>query len=376
MRWTRLLAIMRKEIIQIRRDRTTLSLVLGIPVLQLILFGYALNTVTDHLPTVVHDDSQTASSRAFIDAFHNTGYFDILRRVSSQAEVMQAIDDGAAKVGLIIPSDFGTKALRGEMANAQLIVDGSDPNVAQTALFAGGLVGQVHSGVMIGDILARAGSGAGNGGVDLRPIVLYNPRMLSVNFMVPGIIGLVVQMEAVILTAFAVVREREHGTLEQLVVSPVKPIELMVGKILPSALLALASVAIALLVTRLLFGVRTAGSLPLLFLMTTPFLLSGLGIGLIISVASRTQAQAQQLAQFVLLPAILLSGFLFAREGMPGLFQAIGLAIPMTYYLHIIRGIMLKGVGMHVLWPEFAALCLFSLVTLVVAAARFRKTIE
>lgn len=359
-----------------RRDRRTLALILVLPALQLLLFGYAINNVTDHLPTVVYDESGTASSRALAVAFQNTGYFDLHGWAGSREEAMRSIDTGAAKVALMIPPDFGDQVLKGRPAAAQLVVDGSDPNVAQTALFAGGLVAQAQSGQIAADVLNRLGRGGTQTAIDLRPVVLYNPRMVSAVFMVPGLVGLIIQLQAVLLTAFAVVRERERGTLEQLVVTPVTSTELMLGKVLPNVIVALASVSVALLLGRVLFGVVIAGSLVELFLLTLPFLFGSLGIGLLISVASRTQAQAMQMAMFTLLPALLLSGFMFAREAMPLFFQLLGLLIPMTYYLQILRGVILKGVGLNVLWPQFAALSLFALVVLGVAVNLFRKRLD
>ncbi|MBV8084611.1 MAG: ABC transporter permease [Chloroflexi bacterium] len=372
----RLLAVIRKELIQIRRDRTTLALVIGIPVAELLMFGYALNTVTDHLPLVVYDQSRSAASRDFATAFQNTGYFDLAGAVNSAPEAQRAIDAGRAKAALIIPPSFGDDVLSGSAASAQLLIDGSDPNVAQTALFTGGLVAGVKSNSAADAVLSRLGRMPNTMSIDLRPVVLYNPRMLSVDFMVPALIGLIVQLQGVLLTAFAVVRERERGTLEQLVVSPVKPLELLLGKLLPNVVLATFSIALALLIARLLFGVESAGSVPLLFVLTMPFLFSAVGIGLMISVAARNQAQALQLTMFTFLPSVLLSGFVFAREGMPGVFQAVSLAIPMTYYLQILRGVILKGVGWSVLWPQFAALSTFALAVLGLAVARFRKTME
>ncbi|MCC6238263.1 MAG: ABC transporter permease [Dehalococcoidia bacterium] len=376
MSWARLAAIIRKELIQVRRDRLTLALVVGIPVVELLMFGYALNAVTDHIATVVYDESGTASSREFARAFENSTYFSLVRWVSSRDEAMRAIDSGEAKVALVIPPDFGDRTIAGRLTSAQLIVDGSDPSVAQTALFSGGLVAQAQSGVVTLETLARAGAGAPRGGIELRPVVLYNPRMVSVMFMVPGLIGIILQMQAVLLTALAVVRERERGTLEQLIVSPVRPAELMLGKVLPNVVLCLVSTGLTLLVARVLFGIVPRGSLLDLYVLTLPFLFGSLGIGLAISVVARNQAQALQMTMFTLLPSILLSGFLYAREGMPAIFQAIGLFIPMTYYLQVLRGVIVKGVGLEVLWPQFAALSLFAVLVMTVSLVRFRKTIE
>ncbi len=375
---SRLWAVMRKELIQVRRDRATLGLVVGIPVMELLLFGYALNAVTDHIATVVWDASGTASSRSFAAAFDNTGYFTIHRWVQSREEAMHAIDTGDARVALIIPPSFGDDVLANHAATAQLIVDGSDPSVAQTALFSGGLIAQVQSGQVTLEALNRAGRAGGveRGGIELRPVVLYNPRMLSVKFMVPALIGLVLQMQGVLLTALAVVRERERGTLEQLIVSPVRSTELMLGKILPNIVLCLLSTVMTLAIALVLFNVDVEGSVIELLLLTLPFLFGSLGIGLAISVVARNQSQALQMTMFTLLPSILLSGFLYAREGMPLIFRWISLALPMTYYLQILRGVVVKGVGISVLWPQGLALTVFAVVALGVSVARFRKTIE
>ena len=377
MSWARLYAVMRKELVQIRRDRTTLALVIGIPVVELLLFGYALNAVTDHIAMVVWDQSGTSASRGFARAFENSTYFDIKAWVRSRDEAMQAIDSGQAKIALVIPASFGDDVLGGRGATAQAIVDGSDPSIAQTALFSGGLIAQVQAAQVSLEALERVGQRAPTAAaIELRPVVLYNPRMLSVKFMVPGLIGLILQLQAVLLTALAIVRERERGTLEQLIVSPVRPLELMLGKVLPNVALCLASTAMTLVVAKLLFDVGVEGSTIELFALTLPFLFGSLGIGLAISVVARNQAQALQMTMFTLLPSILLSGFLFAREGMPQIFQILGMAIPMTYFLQVMRGVMLKGVGIEVLWPQATALSVFAIIVLGVSIRRFRKTVE
>jgi len=373
---SRLLAIVRKELIQIRRDRITLVLVIGIPVVELLLFGYALNAVTDHIATAVYDESRTSASRAFVAAFEHSTYFDVVAHVQTREEAMAAVDAGRARVAILVPPSFGDDVHGGRGATAQLIVDGSDPSVAQTALFSGGLVAQAQSGRVTVEALARTGSTRAPGGIELRPVVLYNPRMLSAQFMVPGLIGIILQMQAVLLTALGVVRERERGTLEQLIVSPVRPAELVLGKVLPNVALCLASTAMTLVMARVLFGVTVQGSVVELFLLTLPFLFGSLGIGLAISVVARTQAQALQMTMFTLLPSILLSGFLYARESMPWIFQGISAVIPMTYYLQILRGVIVKGVGVGVLWPQATALTAFAAVVLGVSVRRFRKTIE
>jgi ABC-2 type transport system permease protein len=370
---TRVASIVRKEFIQIRRDPRTLAIIMAMPAMQLLLFGYAINTVVDHLPTVVYDESRDARSRAFVQAFLNSGYFNLHAQTDTREQAMSAVDSGAAKVALLIPSTFGSDVLRGQPAVAQVVVDGSDPNIAQTALFAAGMVAQVQSADVVSGLLNRLGRRAAGGGVELRPVVLYNPSMVSVTFMVPGLIGLILQFQTLILTAFAIVRERERGTLEQIVVTPVRPWELMIGKLLPYSITAFTAAAVALLIGRFWFGVEIVGSLGLLVVLGLVFLLSSLGVGLFISTISQNQLQAIQVAMFVLLPSILLSGFMFPRETMPWIIQQLSLAIPLTYFLQILRGIILKGVGMEVLWPQVWPLALLGVVVFVLSANRFQK---
>jgi ABC-2 type transport system permease protein len=355
----RIWSIVAKEFIQIRRDPRTLAIVLVMPVMQLVLFGYAINTTADHIATVVLDQARDAQSRRFVASFFNTGYFDRTSDAGSLAELRAAIDSGSAKVGIVLPPDFSREMVSGRPPTAQVLVDGSDPNTAQTALLVSGTL-------------------ASSGGVrvDVRPSVLYNPGMQSVNFMIPGLLGLILQFQTLLLTAFAVVRERERGTLEQLVVTPVKPWELMLGKILPFVVLGFANVLLASAVGRFWFGVEFAGSYPLLLALAALFVMSSLGLGLLISTISQTQTQAMQVALFVMLPSILLSGFVFPREGMPHPIRELGLFIPLTYFLQILRGIILKGVGVEVLWPQVVALALFGLAVFGLSANRFRKTLD
>jgi ABC-2 type transport system permease protein len=371
--FTRVWPIIKKEFIQIRRDPRTLAIVLVMPAMQLILFAYAINTVIDHLPTVVFDEALDADSRAYVVAFQNSGYFDVKEQALNREEAMQAVDAGRAKVALMIPPDFGRQVLRNAPVATQLVVDGSDPNTAQSALFAAGVISQAYAAGLATDRVASAGPIGAPGGIELLPIVLYNPSMLSVNFMIPGLIGLILQFQTLMLTAFAIVRERERGTLEQLVVTPIKPWELMLGKILPYSCTAFAAVGMALLVGRFGFGVEMAGSFWLLIALSVVFLLSSLGIGMLISTVSQTQTQAMQVSLFVMLPSVLLSGFMFPREGMPWIIQQLSLLIPLTHFLQILRGIMLKGVGIEVLWPAVIPLALFGFGVFALSANRFNK---
>lgn len=365
--------MVRKEFIQISRDRRTLGMVVAMPIMMLLLFGYGINTVIDHLKLVVYDEAQDPESRALIDAMQNSTYFDVVLYVTTQAAMIEAIDAGQAKVGIHIPPDFGNTLLRGQTGLAQIIVDGSDPNVASTASFAAGLVGQSQSLHVISTQLARRGMGGLGGGVELRPIVLYNPSLKSVNFMVPSIIGLILSFQSIMLTAFAVTREREQGTLEQIIVTPIRTWEFMLGKIVPYTLTSTVGATGALLGARLMFNFRIAGSLGLLMLLSVLFLMGSLGLGLLVSVVSKTQGQASQTAQFIMIPSILLSGFIFARESMPWIIRQMGLLVPLTYYITIVRGVMLKGVGMDVLWPTVWPLLLYSVVVFSLSAFLFQK---
>ena len=356
---SRIWSIVAKEFIQVRRDPRTLAIVLVMPVMQLILFGYAINTAVDHIATIVLDQARDAQSRRFLASFFNTGYFDSVAEAGSLEQVRAAIDAGQARVGIVLPPSFSRDLLAGRAPTAQVLVDGSDPNTAQTALLVSGTL-----------------ASRGDLSVDIRPLVLYNPGMQSVNFMIPGLLGLILQFQTLLLTAFAVVRERERGTLEQLVVTPIKPWELMLGKILPFVVLAFANVLFASAIGRFWFGVEFAGSYPLLLCLAGLFVLSSLGLGLLISTISQTQTQAMQVALFVMLPSILLSGFVFPREGMPFLIRQLGLLIPLTYFLEILRGIILKGVGVEVLWPQVLALVAFGAAVFGLSANRFHKTLD
>lgn len=374
---TRILPIIRKEFIQIRRDPRTLVIMLVVPALQMLLLGYAVTTNVDHIPTVVYDQAMDSRSRGFVRAFANTEYFEILDEVGSQAEVRAAVDSGRAKVAFVIPPDFSHNLDAGRPAQIQLVVDGSDPTTASTALFTATAIAQARSASEVQGFLARVGlARTVEMPIEIRPSILYNPSMQSVNFMIPALIGLIIQIQAVILTAFAIVREREKGTLEQLIVTPIKPWELMVGKIVPYVLIAFCQVAVALLVGTLWFRVEMAGSLALLLTLSVVFLAGSLGIGLFISTVSKTQSQALQMAMLLVVPSFVLSGFVFPREAMPEILYYLGYVIPLTYFLAILRGLFLKGIGLEYLWPQALLPAVFGLAVFTMSARRFQKKLE
>ena len=373
----RLLSLVIKEFLQVRRDRRTLGMMLVLPVVQLLLFGYAINTTVDHIAAVVNDQTRDASSRRLIEAIVNTTYFDIVAYVGSAAEARQAIDAGQAKAAFIVAPDFARQAQASRAAQVQVLIDGSDPNSAQTALFASDALGRVLAVQRQQAALQRQGAGgAGALPIEFRPTVLYNPSMASVNFMIPGLIGMILQIQTMILTSFAIVREREQGTLEQLIVTPIKRWELMLGKVLPFVLVAFWNVGIALVIGVFWFGVPINGSMLLLLTLSLLFLLGSLGIGLLISTISRTQGQALQTAFFIMMPAFILSGFVFPLEAMPRAISLISYLIPLTYFLRILRGIVLKGVGLEQLWVHVIPLAILSIVVFVISVSRFRKTLE
>ena len=371
----RVLALILKEFIQIRRDRRTLAIVLVMPLMMLFLLGYAINTVIDHLPTVIVDESRDEESRSLVRALAATSYFDIIGYRDSSAAARVAIDRGDARVALVFPPDYGANLRAGRSAQVLVLIDGSDPNTAQTALFTADAVARVKGSELLVARAQKAGLRDLTSPIDVRPTLLYNPSMRSVDFMIPGLIGMILQLLGLILTSFAVVRERERGTLEQLIVTPITPWELMLGKMTPYVLIAFVDVAVVLAVGLFWFGVEFAGSLALLMALSVVFLLAVLGIGLLISTISQTQTQAMQTAMFIMLPSFILSGFFFAREAMPVLIQYTTYLIPLTYFIEILRGIVLKGSQLGDLWGQVIPLAIYGLVVFAISATRFRRSL-
>lgn len=366
----RIIAVLKKEFIQMRRDRMTFALVLIIPLVQLLLFGYAIQTEVKHIPTVVFDQSLSEESRELLSAFSSSSYFDILYTAASYDEVTAYIDSGKAKAGIILPPDFARSLQRQDPAQVQVLVDASDNMVANQALATANAIGLIRSQKIILNKMHLEGAP-----LDIRVRPWYNPDGITAYYMVPAILGIIVTMTMVIITSAAIVRERERGTMEQLIVTPIKPIELMLGKIVPYVLLGYLQITVALLVGVFFFDVPIRGSLLELYLLTLFFITASLGLGLMVSNIARNQMQAFQMAFMIMLPSIMLSGFLFPREAMPRVIYWISCAIPLTYYLDIIRGIILKGIGFQYLMGQVAVLFVFSIVFVTVSTLRFRKTI-
>jgi ABC-2 type transport system permease protein len=359
-----------KEFIQMRRDRITLAMVTVIPSVQLILFGYAIQTEVRHLPTVVLDESRTAESRALVATIANTGNFDIVASVPSRAAVQRAIESGVASAALVIPPEFERDIKRGRTATAQMIVDAADPQASSAAMAGAMLAAQARATAIIAGRFRIAPP------LEMRLRPWYNPAQRSAVFTVPGVIGVLLTVTLTLVTAIAVVRERERGTLEQLIVTPIGKASLMLGKLVPFVLVGYVQMTVVLVLGWLIFDIPMRGSLPLLYLLTIPFIVASLGVGLLVSTVARSQAQAMQLAFFFMLPNILLSGYMFPRAAMPMPAQWIGLLLPLTYYLKMLRGILLKGVGLAELWEPTLALAAIAVVLFAVSVRRFSKTIE
>jgi drug efflux transport system permease protein len=359
-----------KELVQLRRDRLTLGMMLGIPAIQLALFGYAIQTEVRHLPTVVLDESRTPDSRRLVEVFRNSGNFDIVELVRSRAALQNRIERGQANAGLIIPPDYLRQLKRDRGAEVQVVVDAADPLASSAALSAA-----AQAVVAYSQDLARA-EGGGTPALEVRLRPWYNPGLRSAVYIVPGIIGVLLSLTLVLITSMAIVRERERGTLEQLIVTPIDKTSLMLGKILPFLLIGYVQITVILVLGRLLFRVPILGSLPLLYLLSFPFLVASLALGLLMSTLVRSQVQAMQLSFMFLLPNILLSGFMFPRQAMPEVAQWIGATLPLTYFLTILRGVLLKGIGLEHLWPPALALAGFAIGLIAVSVVRFHKTIE
>ena len=363
-------AMLWKELVQLRRDRMTLGLMLGIPAIQLALFGYAIQTEVRHLPTVVLDESRSSESRRLVEVFANSGNFDIIEHVPDRATLARRIETGRASAALVIPPGYMRDLKRGRGAEAQVIVDAADPLASSAALS-----GAAQAGTARAAAIARAAGGrAAALNVRVRP--WYNPGLRSAVYIVPGIVGVLLSLTLVLITSMAVVRERERGTLEQLIVTPIDKTSLMLGKILPFLLIGYVQITVILVLGRLLFRVPMLGSLPLLYLLSLAFIVASLALGLLMSTLVRSQVQAMQLSFLFLLPNILLSGFMFPRQAMPDLAQWIGAALPLTYFLTILRGVLLKGTGIAELWPDALALVAFAVGLVVLSVTRFHKTIE
>ncbi len=374
---SRLISIIRKEFIQIVRDKRALAIILLIPIMQLFLLGYAATNDVRNIPLAVYDQCRCAESRSLLDAYRAADYFRLAYTVTSEDEIRTLIENGKARAAIIIPPDYSTRLAKGD-AQAAFILDGSDPTSASTAYSAALLIGQAHSTRLMMENLQRAGVNTARlqQPLEIRTQVWYNPDLVSNYFMIPGVIGMILFAITSILTATSVVRERERGTIEQLIVTPIRPWELVVGKVTPYVLLALINTFEVLAIGHWWFGVPVRGSLTLIVATSGLLLLSGLGIGLFASTMANTQQEAMLTVWMTLLPSIFLSGFFFPLEAMPAVLRWFSAIIPLRYYLVIIRSVVLKGSGLSSIWVETLALFAFGVVILVAASLRFRKRLD
>jgi ABC-2 type transport system permease protein len=376
MSFSRLMSLIRKEFLQIRRDPRTLILVIVIPIMQMFLLGYAATNDVRNVPLIVLDQDRSPYARELLEAYRAADYFRLVKEADSEQELREAIDNGTARAGVIIPPDYGERISSGSEAQIVFILDGSDPTVASTALSAAQLIGQSHATEVLAERMARRGSATLNPPLEVLTQVWYNPDLVSAYFMIPGVIGTILQALTSILTATAIVRERERGTIEQLIVTPIRPLELIIGKLLPYVLLSFLNTFEVIALGHWWFGVPVRGSLLMIALLSGLFLLSGLGIGILASTTANTQQEAMLTVWMTLLPSIFLSGFFFPLEAMPPALQWVSYLTPLRYYLVIIRSLMLKGVGPEAFPEEIIALAVFGVVIMAVAALRFRKRLD
>ena len=371
-------ALIKKEITHMLRDPRTLIFIFIMPILQLVLLGYANSTDIKNVPTVVFNQDNSPASRALLNSFQATGYFSFDYSVYSQAEVDNLIGGGNAKVAIVIPPDFSSKLASGQSSQALVLIDGSDPTIASAVLSAAALAGQAHGVSVRAQQLSLQGASIGGSSnlVDVRTNVLYNPDLLGSYNIVPGLIAVILFQTGASLTGLAIVRERERGTMEQLIVTPIRSWELILAKIIPYILVSFADTILILVLGTIMFGVPIRGSLIILFAMTGLYLLPTLGYGLLISTVARTQQQAQLMVMPIMLPAMMLSGFIFPISSLPLVLQYVADLLPTTYFIYIMRSVVVKGVGLDLIIPQTIALSIFAVVLLGLAMWRFRKNLD
>jgi ABC-2 type transport system permease protein len=372
--WTRLGAVVRKEFIQLKRDRLTFAMMVGIPIIQLALFGFAINTDPKHLPLAVVTAEHSVFTRSLSSALQSSGYFEITHAEVSDAEADRLMALGEVQFVLRIPPEFSRRLVRGERPVLLMEADAADPAATSNALAA---VSQLTQTALRADMQgALAPLAAGAPPFELRLHRRYNPEGITQYNIVPGLMGVILTMTMIIMTALAVTREVERGTMENLLATPVRPIEVMLGKILPYVGIGYVQVAVILLAAVYVFGVPVMGSLLLLLACVLVFILANLTVGITFSSIARNQTQAMQMGFFFFLPSILLSGFMFPFRGMPHWAQWLGEGLPLTHFLRIVRGVMLKGSGVAEVWPHLCPLLLFTAVVMAVGVKRYRRTLD
>lgn len=374
----RVWAVVQKEFIQTLRDRRTLMIQLSFPIIQLFLFGYAISMNVEHIPTAAADQSLDSASRAYLDALAASGYFDVVTYVSDQAEVTQAIDEGRVQAGVVIPPGFAARVARGE-AEVLLLVDGSDIFTSQSAYNAATTIAEAHATSVLMTRLERAGWATGGQGflpLEARVRILYNPNLEDLWYLIPGMTAMILQVQSITLTAMAVVREREMGTIEQLLVTPIRSGELLLGKVMPNMLIALVNLLTIVGLGVFWFGVPFQGNFWLFLWLAFLYVFSGLGLGLLVSTVASSQRQAQQMIGMFTLVGTVLGGFIFPRYTMPLPIRLVGNLFPLTYFIPISRGIVTKGVGIEFLWEQVLAMGVYVVVIMVFASRAFRQGLD
>jgi ABC-2 type transport system permease protein len=372
---TRIASIIRKEFVQIFRDPRTLAMIIIMPIMELFLLGYAATTDVKNISMAVWDQSKTTQSRALLDAFRAANYFVLEYSLGSADQYQALIESGDTRVVLVIPPDYDRRLIEGN-AQVLMVLDGSDAAVGATALSTARLVGQAYSTKILSEQALLGGRGSPSAPVEVRTQVWYNPDLDSAFFNIPGVIGMILSFITSILTATTIVRERERGTIEQLIVTPIRSWELIVGKLMPYVILGFIETAEILLIGHWWFGVPIRGSGGLIVITSGLFLMSSLGIGLFASTMANTQQEAMMTVMMFNLPMIFLSGFFFPIAAMPKFLQIVSMAIPLRYYLIIIRSLLIKGVGIGAIQGEVTALVIFGIVIMGAAAVRFRKRLD
>jgi len=372
--WRRFWTIVGKEFIQMRRDRLTFVMMIGIPLVQLILFGYAINSDPKHLPTAVYSADNSVFSRTIVWGLHNSSYFDITREAKNEAEIQRLLAQGTVQFTVDIPVDFSRKLLRGERPDLLLEADATDPSAVGYAIAA---INLLTTTVLDRDLTGPLAKLRGT----LPPVNLvvhqhYNPENITQYNIVPGLMGVMLTMTMIIITALAITRERERGTMENLLSTPARPGEVMIGKIVPYITVGYIQVFLILLASKFLFNVPIVGSVPLLLVLTFLFIVANLAVGITFSTIAKNQLQAVQMAFFFFLPSLLLSGYMFPFRGMPGWAQDIGEILPLTHFLRVVRGILLKGNGFAEIAPDLWPIALFLVVMLAIGIKRYRQTLD
>jgi len=371
---SRWVGIISKEFIQLKRDRLTFGMIIGIPVLQLLLFGFAINTDPKHLPTALLDGESGPFARSFVAALENTGYFRIVSRPAGVADAERLLDEGAVQFVITIPSDFTRRLIRGEPPELLVEADASDPTAVSNAVSAVQRIAATALNRDLAGVMGRSVSTPPP--VDVRVHRRYNPEGITAFNIVPGLLGTILTMTMVLMTGLAMTRERERGTFENLLSTPALPIEVMTGKIVPYIMIGLIQVLLILVAARFVFGVPMEGSFVLLFGIVFVFIAANLSLGITFSSIARNQLQAMQMTFFFFLPSILLSGFMFPFRGMPEWAQAIGSVLPLTHFLVLVRGVLLKGNTLHELWPHLWPIGAFMIAVIGIGLLLYRRTLD